>query len=311
MDKSKVLSPEEVDLLLKTTQERENDLSKLISRHQHPDQIRTALNNKAIGNIIELTWSECEKIFSSFIRKKIIVRPKGSTCGKLSECLDDKSDKHVYTVFYLMPNSFFSLVVTSYPLLHQMINALYGGVMNNKEPIMEAPGKVGVYVAEKLAELAMEGFSLGSKEYGKITFDTLKTVTTPNLISKLSMDDEIYTIEYALSFGEIEQNLTLMLPLEFLQRFIPNNVVEQIESKKSKPWRTAIENQVIDSQVNVVASLPALTMRAKDLMTLKEGDLIPISDPTVVNIFLNDIKLFSATAAQANESRIVKILSEN
>ena len=73
----------------------------------------------------------------------------------------------------------------------------------------------------------------------------------------------------------------------------------------------AIENQVVDSNITIIASLPEINFKAKDLMSLKNGDLIPIGDPTLVDVYLNDVKLFCANAAQANSKRIIKILGEN
>ena len=42
-----------------------------------------------------------------------------------------------------------------------------------------------------------------------------------------------------------------------------------------------------------------------DIMKLKSGDLIPIADPTDVFLCLNELKLFRASAGQANNKRVV------
>ncbi len=312
MDESKILSTEEVDELLKAVQEKETDLAKLLHNSGGPKDIEHTVNYKALANVIELTWSECEKVFSSFIRKKVNVKPKGAQLGKLSYCLEGKIEKHVFGVFHLTTTNDFCLVVIALPLLHQMINALYGGVMNSKEPIIEYPGNIGLIVAEKICELALEGFCIACKEYGTVNFERTKTVTLPNLISKLSMEDDIYALTYTTTMGEVESDLAFMLPVQFLHKFLPiNNIQDEERLKQNHAWRDVIKNQVIDSDITVVASLPELILKTKDIVAMKSGDLIPIGDPTVVDVYLNDVKLFCANAAQANSNRIIKILSES
>lgn len=311
MDKSKILSTEEVNALLNASQEKEMDLSKLITRH-HSAETANSFSQKALANVAELTWSECEKLLASFLRKKVLVHIKETSFGKLAECLEDKADKHAFSVFQLMPNNFYSLVVIGFPLLHQIINVLYGGLVNSQETIAESPGKVSSIVAEKLAEIIMEGFSSASKEYGSVTSEIIKTVTIPNLISKLSMEEEMCSMTYTITLGEHESVFHLLIPIGFLHKFIPASIiVDADQTTKHHSWRHSIEHQVIDSDVTLIASLPEIKMQAKDLAALKSGDLIPIGDPTVVDVWLNNLRLFRAAAGQANANRIVKIIGEN
>jgi flagellar motor switch protein FliM len=311
MDKSNVLSNEEIAALSKVTDQNPDDLTKLITDKMALEEDRGKLNTKALDNITELTWSECEKVYTSFIRKKVIVRPKEANFGKLSEMLEPKREKHIFSVFHLMPNNYFGLTVISLPLLHQAINLLYGGTASPKETIIESPGKIGMLVADKVAELAMEGFTYACKEFGTVKAEMIKTVVLPNLITKLAMDDEVYRMEYAMFFGEYETALTIIIPVEFWQKFIPVNSSDETNNAKThRFWRKAIESQVVDSSIDLIVSLPQIMINAKDLFSLKEGDLIPIGDPTIVDVHLNDTRLFGAVAGQSNANRVIKITDD-
>ena len=269
------------------------------------------LNQRAITNITELTWCETEKLLSSLLRKKITIRPHESKFGKLAECLDGKLEKHAYSVFHLSPNNAFGLTALTYPFLHQMTNILYGGVLNPNDPVRDSPGNIGVIIAEKISEVIMEGLSTACKEYGKLVYQIYKTVTLPTLISKLSMDDEVYLMHYKIIMGDVETELNIIIPVVYLLKFLPPDTDEDGNYvRKDAVWRSAIQNQVIDSRVMVVAALPEVTMKMSELLALKSGDIIPIGDPTIVDVCLNDTRVFRATAAQANETRIIKILSE-
>lgn len=312
MDDNKILSSEEVDALSKVAHSSEDDLTKIMSTLAAQREQARTLQSKTFTNIIDLTWSECEKILSAFIRKKTNVKFKSSDSGKLSSCLVELNEKQVYSVFQVAGYHDYVIVVNPLPFLHQSINALFGGALNPKEAIMESPGKIGLLVAEKLGTLVLEGFSSACKEYGKLSFERVKTVTLTSLISKFSMDEDVYRLTYIVSLGEIESEFTIIIQAKFLDKFLPKETLEESDETgiEHDIWRDAIKSQVIDSDITIIASLPSIRLSAKELLDLKEGDLIPISDPTSVKITLNDVQLFLGQAAQANEKRIVKILDE-
>ena len=80
-DESKILSTEEIDALSKATQGKGHDLAQILAVSSHNIK-RRAIDMKAFNNISELAWSECEKIFSSFLRKKINVKTNNSNLGE-------------------------------------------------------------------------------------------------------------------------------------------------------------------------------------------------------------------------------------
>lgn len=308
-ENSKILSKEEMDAILSAAQEEGGDLSTVIGSGAARINDPAALNQKAWNNIGELTWAECEKNLCSFLRKKVLVKSKSIQFAKLADALQEKMEKHVFTVFKILPHNCYAVTAIDMPFLHQATNFLFGGQTSDSEPTIESPGKIGKIIAEKLCQMSMEGFSQACKEYGNITFETVKTVTLPNLITKLSMEDEVYASELIVSFGDTETSLSIMIAANFLFELIPENVSE-MSVIDDESWRGAIQSQVVDSQVTVTVSLPEVSIKASDLLALKNGQLIPIGDPTQVYVCLNNKKLFLGNAAQANANRVVKITNE-
>ena len=313
MSELKVLSKEEVDALIKVTQDNTVDLAQMAHDGHENTQSWTeancAVNSRALTNVTELTTAEVEKLLSSFLRKKINIKSKLNNLAKLSECLEGKQEKHIYTVFKIMPQDCYGMVIIDLPLLHQSINLLYGGQVNTTETVIETPGKVGIMIAEKICQIGIDGFTKACGEFGKISCDIIKTITLPNLTSKLSAEDRVYSMEMTAMIGELETTFVVIVREDFLRQFIPVKTSEA-GHLDSNFWRTAIENQVVDSIVTVNVTLPDISMKMNDLSKLKNGDLIPISDPTLVYVCLNNLKLFRANAGQANSKRVAKILSE-
>jgi len=308
MGDEKILSKEEVDALV--TASNENG-----AQENNTWGNTTIDRSKVLTNITGLMIAECEKTLSSFLRKKLSLTEKVSESKKISEYLEAKTEKHVYTLFELMPNECYGMIVLDLPLLHQAISLLYGGQYLKGEPIIENPGKIGLVVAEKIGQIIMDGFTQGLKEYGQTDSHVVKTMTQPNLSSKLSVDDQVHIVEMNLVIGETESTVTLMAVEEFFNQFFTVNVGKLATALPEKAidahdWRSVIEAQVADTCVTVQAILPNVSIKLSELMTLKKGALIPIGDPTIVYLSLNDLKLFRATAGQANSKRVAKILGE-
>lgn len=309
MDESKVLSTEEVDALLKVTQEKSGDLTSIM----HNDSAvvdESVVDVKALTNICELTWAECETLLTSFLRKKISVKLKGIRHGKFGEFIEGKTDKHVFTVFLVLPFNCYGLVVIDLPILSHVVSLIYGAQDIDKNFVMEHPGKIGTLVAKKISQLVMDSFVQACKEYGTISYETVKTVTLPNLISKLAVEDKVYTMDLSVTFNDVETLVSIIVAEDFIFKFIPVNAIPEVPAAVNQSWRTAIQKQVVDSYVTLAATLPEITMNMQELMALKSGDLIQIGDPTSVNICLNNTKLFYANAGQANSIRVVKIVHE-
>ena len=79
------------------------------------------------------------------------------------------------------------------------------------------------------------------------------------------------------------------------------------KGQRNKIVDEEIKKDIISSSVTLIATLDDIKLKIKQIMELKSGDLIPISDPTVVFLTHNNKKIFKGTAGQANTKRVVKI----
>ena len=309
-DEKNVLSTEEVDALLNAMRTGGSDAS-VFANTGGADwkEGNCTINKRAMTNISELTAVELENKITSFLRKKISVKFKSMTTNTLGECLSDKLEKHVYSVFKLNADNFYGMAVLNLPVLHYVISILYGGKVNESEQVMEKSGKVGLIIAEKICQLCLDAFAQGSADYGNLNYEIIKTINIAGLTSKLNMDERVQALEFSIYFDSIETSISLMVKEEFFSEFIPVSLSEG-KHLESNFWRSAIESQVVDSYVTVNVALPNVNMKVNELMALKAGDLIPIGDPTFVYVCLNNVKLYRANAGQANSKRVAKILSE-
>lgn len=310
MSEFQVLSNEEVDAILKASQGKSDDLGSNTLAATDDGKDESIRNVQGLNNLTELIRSECEKILASFLRKKAIVKIKSFDLTSYSVFLKDNSEKKVFSAFHILPNDHFGMFILDYTLLHQTINMLFGANLIKDEVIFENVGNIGIIIASKFAELCLAGVAHAGKEYGELNFEQTKTTQLASMISHFDDPDHIYILDLALFVDDFEMNFKLLLTAAFLHEFIPVKNSADTRHREKDFWRTAIKSQVVDSVVNVTVNLPDITMKVKDFMSLKEGDMIPISDPTLVYVCLNNIKLFRAMAGQSNSKRVAKITNQ-
>ncbi len=308
-DNSKVLSTEEIDALLAVTGAGENgDLSVLVMPTAKDGATDVNVSANELKNVTEITMSETDNAFSSFLGKKIIVKSRSSQTDTAGAFLTEHAN-NTYGMFMLTFSNkqYYCLIGLSLPLLHQSCNLLFGGRISENDKVITTPGKIGLCLADELATLVVASVCKAFCEYEKVTFTKIKTVPQANLVAKPDFDVKMLGLNFSLYFNEIETTFSVLLEMSFLHEIIPEKALRQMGVKV--PWRDIIGMQLAESDVAVNVVLPKAHIRASELMVLKEGDIIPIGDPTLVDVAVNNQVLFHGTAGQHNEKLAVQIVS--
>lgn len=305
MEEQNILSREEVDALIKSAQAA----SVLAAdTEESPEGLSSNINTNALEQITEQIRQGIETKLTVLMRKKIIVKVKPAEVTNLAECIKSANESHAYTSMKIMPYHSAAMVVTEHLFLDASLNLLYGGKIKTKDNAPAKLGKIGLITAEKISLLIMECVADAVKEYAVVTSEVYKN--SHNIQNVINLPDEpIYVVNFTVLFDDTETGLTIFLSEEFLIKLIPLKTGKG-KHKERDFWRTAIKGEVLDSFVVINTTMTDNKISLKDFMQLKEGYEIPIDDPTVVFVCLNELKLFRALAGQSNSKLVVKIVSQ-
>jgi flagellar motor switch protein FliM len=311
MSDSKILSSEEMDELSKVPDEGKIDLTQIIGSNvaASSEKKSQGFSSKKLSNITDVTWTECQQQFGHFTRKKMLFSLKQAEILSQENALKDKLEKRIYLVAKILPQNVFSLVIFDLSFLHQVINILFGGEVNENDVVIDKPGKISMTIAEKIGRLVLDSFVVACKEHGEISYEIIKTVTSPNLITKIQDNDKFYCMDMDVKMGTFESAINLMIDEQFILKFIPTTEEASVPNTKNS-WKTAIQSQVVDSLVTLSVTLPDIKVNLKDFLEMKQDALISIPDPTAVYIGLNNIKIYRANAGQRNDKRVVEVERE-
>lgn len=268
------------------------------------------LENKKIISILEFFVTEYQKKLTSFLRKKINVQFSSIKICKLDD-YSDKDTRMIFTSFAINQGTHFGLVLYDYQFLHTVINLLYGGKVNPHDPMMKSLGKSGQRIAEKFALMSLSVLEKAMSEHGLAALTILKTGEQLGLVLNQTSPERHYEVALQVSFQDLQTSLCFIIPSSFFEGLTfdaPLDLKASQAPLSEMNFSELLQQELVDSTVTLEAFLPSMPLKIKDAMNLKAGDLIAISDPTMVELSLNQKKLFKALVGRASERRVVKII---
>lgn len=308
MEERNVLSPEEVDAILKAAQQAGDEAAGDAAATEGDGDAST-INTHALNVIYDTFCTELENKFTVLLRKKVTVKSNSPTLVAVSECIKQLHERDIHSGYKLHPSETHGLVSIEYPMLDQSINLLYGGKMQETIGEENWCGKIGLITGEKISRLVMGCFSDACKEYGKIEYDHYKTNRVISNVNNMEDADKVYFSDINLSFEEFTGKISLFINDVFFTNLIPATTGRNGHQERDF-WRTAIKSEVMDSYVTVGMHIQDVRLKVKDFLALKEGDVLPITDPTLVFVCLNELKIYRGVAGQSNGKVVVKVVSQ-
>lgn len=308
MEERNVLSPEEVDAILKAAQQAGDEAQNDATQAEDGDN-PSSINTHALNVIYDTFFTELENKFTVLLRKKVTVKAKPPTVVPVSECIKQLNERDVHSGYKLHPSESHALVSIEYPMLDQSINLLYGGKMQEKIGEENWCGKIGLITGEKISRLVLGCFNDACKEYGKIECEHYKTNRVISNVNNMEDADNVYFSDINLSFEEFNGKISLYISEFFFTNLIPATTGRNGHQERDF-WRKAIKTEVMDSYVTIGTNIQDVKIKMKDFMALKEGDVLPITDPTLVFVCLNNLKIYRGVAGQSNGKMVVKVVSQ-
>jgi flagellar motor switch protein FliM len=306
MDEPNVLSTEEVEALIKAAQTASLGADEIT---EESTEDNSNINTHALTNILENTRSDFENKLTVLLRKKIAVRFKPPVLTNATESTKEADEIHTYTSIKVMPYDDSIMVALEFKFLDLAINLLYGGKIQEGSTIPTSVGKIGVITAEKVSNMLLESLQKSCKDHATITYENYKTSTLLKNSTYFNEDEQLYLIQFEVTIDEIESKFQMYIAENILNIMLPVKTGKG-KHRDSDFWRTAIKSEVIDSNVTITTNIADVRITVKDFMNLKDGDEIPIGDPTLVFVCMNNLKLFRALAGQSNSKIVAKIVGQ-
>jgi len=264
------------------------------------------MKNKSVVHLIDSFILETQNKLCAFLRKNITL--KFSTIE--SCCLDElhpEPDETIatFSMSGLDPKGF---IILPQLLIDCVINALYGGDLTTQGDALPCIGEMGKRLAKKIAELCITAFGRTSpqKKNGDISLDKITDFThfIPEGIAKYTL----YKLIIDFTMEEVNLSFMFSFPECYLDEIEPSGAQDTDKLVGVNNVNTQLlEKELSESSITLVAFLPEIPIKMGDIMKLKSGDIIPISDPNILYLSVNHKKLFKGLVGSNDTSRVVKV----
>jgi len=146
----------------------------------------------------------------------------------------------------------------------------------------------------------------------KVDFEYLDSEVNPALATIVSPSEVVCVCSFNIELDGGGGNFHVTMPYSMLEP-IREKLDPGIQSDRDnvdERWSDAIREEIFSAEVEVSGDLVETEMTLKDVMDLKEGDIIPIDMPDEVTLKAADMPCFRADFGSSNGYMALKIKEE-
>ncbi|QDP73472.1 hypothetical protein FOG18_13305 [Legionella israelensis] len=281
---------------------KESPENKGFSSAFDPDSI--ALKDPNVRSFTETFIIDFNKRLSSFLGRSFESLFKELQYIRTQDILESK-EQQIYSNFRIENQSEQGILIFEPVFLHKIINFLFGSNGQEEEDKLIQFGPCALKIAQKIAHVCLLSIEKSLEEIEKSTIHLVDSHNNPKAIRRRDISERSCQIFFHVQGMQTCTTLSLVLPEAFIQKISFQTNAEN-PSRENQPLNP-LHQDLIDSSVDLIAVLPQIKLKLSEVMNLKSGDLIPISNPEEVELKLGERKAYKAIVGQANEKRVVKI----
>ncbi|KGP63727.1 hypothetical protein EP47_05025 [Legionella norrlandica] len=266
--------------------------------------------NKDIVNLAQAFSANFGTELSQYLGKKIDFEYKAIKYLEDKDTIKNYKD-FIYTVFALQNREEQGLLLFDFQSASLFIDYLYGYVGNESNKELLSFGNCSLKVIDQIGNLCL--VSLGKIFSEQIDFQPqlLKSTLYLKNLNFRHIEEKNYQILFQMNANKVNCFFKLILPQKILEEMaFYNHTIknETADDCLQDEFNSSLKKEVIESTVNVIAMLPEIKLPLNKVMNLKSGDLIEVSDPSLVELCVDNKKVFNAQLGQLNSYKAVKTI---
>lgn len=140
-------------------------------------------------------------------------------------------------------------------------------------------------------------------------FEYLDSEVNPAMANIVSPTEVIVVNSFHIELDGGGGDFHIAMPYSMLEpiRELLDAGVQSDKEDTDHRWSLALQDEIMDVDVEITAKLLEKEMRLRDMMGLKSGDIIPVELPEAMLVSVEGLPTFRATIGQSNENLALKI----
>ncbi|MCW5588193.1 MAG: FliM/FliN family flagellar motor switch protein [Legionellales bacterium] len=274
---------------------------------------KTLMSFPGFNSLNEVFALEAGTALSKFLRRPLTVTARAPKLMTYSDYIASIEYPTSFNLIEFSNQHSMAFVQVSAGMLAIFINYLFGGMYADEVKVSKQFGKMEERITCRIINTILDMFVAVWRDIEPFVYTILQPMLKPNPINLLNETDRLLICGYTIRLEQKQLYFELALEASLLERLKPairNSSLRNINVKEERVWRKKLYENVLDIEFELLTRFPYMKIKFEELVNLKVGDVIALDNPTFVNVFLDDMKVYHASCGSANGSRVIEILEQ-
>jgi len=191
-----------------------------------------------------------------------------------------------------------ALLVVESKLAYALVDSFLGGA---DRPYTKIEGKeftaIELSIIRRVVELAMADLESAWASVSKIDASFVRTEVNPQFVGIVPPTDVVIASTFDVELENANGTITLVIPystIEPIKQKLSSGFQVESDQTDKKLWTAILQEQFLDTDINMRVSLGTTEINMGDLLNLQVGDVIPLEQDATgeLNVDVEGVKKF-------------------
>ncbi|MDH5762879.1 MAG: flagellar motor switch protein FliM [Nitrospinota bacterium] len=254
--------------------------------------------------------------FSSLMRKSADVSTVSTDSLKFGEFLRSLAVPSSLHVFRMEPLRGFGLMVIESRLVFSFVDNFFGGTGSSDINVLGRDfSAIETRMTKKVVQTALEDWERAWKSVHPVACTYVRSEVNPQFAAIVPPTDVVLVIVLDIEMENSSGTITICIPYSMMEPII-NKLKANFQSEQmevDQVWVNRLRGELMQTEVELVAELGQTQMTPRELLRLREGDVVmlgkDVSDPLYINIEgANKFRGYSGVSRGMKAIQITKVL---
>lgn len=191
-----------------------------------------------------------------------------------------------------------ALLVIESKLAYALVDSFFGG---DDRPYTKIEGKdftpIELSIVKKVVELAIDDLEAAWASVEKIDCSFVRTEVNPQFVGIVPPTDVVIASTFDVELENANGTITLVIPystIEPIKQKLSTGFQVESDQTDKKLWTSIIQDQLLETKVDILVELGQSEITLSELMELKVGDVIALDQDAngEFDVQVEDVKKF-------------------
>ena len=206
-----------------------------------------------------------------------------------------------------------ALFVIESKLAYSLVDSFFGGT---DRPYTKADGKeftpIELSIIRKVVELAITDLENAWSSVYKIDCHFVRTEVNPQFVGIVPPTDVVIASTFDVELENANGTITVVIPyatIEPIKQKLSSGFQIESDQTDKNLWNSVLKEQLLETDAEMLVQLGETTITMEDLMGLKVGDVVPLSQDVTgeFDLKIEGVKKFKAYYGVSHGNRAVKL----